>query len=123
MFGYQYGLEAGQNPYPNMKTSVFSRSLKLPPERSVYLADNSPLEYVKRLKSDATGPIYLCGGGEFAGWLAKHGLIDKLRLKRAPIILGQGTKLFGEYDQVVSLVVSDTKLHENGLLYQEFKIS
>ncbi|MBD0778915.1 dihydrofolate reductase family protein [Maribacter sp. ANRC-HE7] len=39
--------------------------------------------------------VSLCGGGQFAGWLLDPGLIDILKLKMIPIILGDGISLFG----------------------------
>ncbi|PCI85937.1 MAG: hypothetical protein COB24_11350 [Hyphomicrobiales bacterium] len=55
-------------------------------------------DYIKLLKQSAEGDIYLCGGGELATSLVKHQAIDILRLKRAPILLWLGIRLFGSCD-------------------------
>lgn len=71
-FGSQYGLEVGQNPYPHMQSTVFSRSLKLPTDSSVALVAQGALAHIERLKRSTNGAIYLRGGGEFAGWLMEN---------------------------------------------------
>ena len=92
-FGYRYGLKPGANPYPNLKTIVFSQSIELTEQRDVDVVSSEPTEYINHLRKHETKPIYLCGGGEFAGALLAAGLIDRLRLKRAPILLNGGTRL------------------------------
>lgn len=121
-FGYAFGLAAGQNPYPSMETHVFSRSIELPDSRDISLHDRSDRIIILDIKKNAAGPIYLCGGGEFAGWMLSEGLIDVLRLKRTPIILGGGTRLFGEKSVNPDLTHKSTKLYEDGTVFQEFKV-
>lgn len=122
-FGYQYGLEAGQNPYPHMRSVVFSKTLKLPVGSAVDVVAEGAIDYIKALKQSATGDIYLCGGGDFAAWLMQNQMIDILRLKRAPILLGQGTRLLGGYDLPLTAKLLATKYHEDGIVFQEFDLN
>lgn len=94
-FGFQYGLEPGQPAYPNMKHYIFSNSLKIDNLSEWVSIENSSVARIMEIKETADTDIYLCGGGEFAGWLLDHRLIDQLKLKVNPIVLGSGTKLFG----------------------------
>ncbi len=121
-FGYQYGLEAGQNPYPSMQSLVVSSSVKLPSNSDVKQISSNILTEIDKLKANCSAPIYLCGGGELAGWLLANNAIDKLRLKRAPILLGYGVQLFGGNGTRISANLTDTKIHDNGIIYQEFDI-
>lgn len=68
-FGYRFGLKPGQNPYEHLKTLVFSRTLELPAESAVTVCEASDATTFNELKAASTGPIYLCGGGAFAGSL------------------------------------------------------
>ncbi len=120
-FGYRYGLEPGANPYPTMQSTVFSSSLKLPEETDVVQVQNDALAYIDRLQQEGTGPIYLCGGGAFAGYLLQKGRIDMLRLKRAPILLGDGTPLF-EDAQPQALALVEERNYGCGALYQAYRL-
>jgi len=94
-FGFQYGLEPGQPAYPNMKHHIFSNSLKIDNLSESVKIEKISVDTVNEIRQNARTDIYLCGGGEFAGWLLENGLIDQLKLKLNPVVLGSGTKLFG----------------------------
>jgi dihydrofolate reductase len=121
-FGFAFGLEPGQNPYPHMRSIIFFQSLELPSDRSVEVCQAGVRKEVMRLKSNSVGPIYLCGGGQFAGWLLKERLIDRIILKRAPCILGGGVQLFGETGVAVSLKRVASKSYEDGYVLEEFVV-
>lgn len=121
-FGYGYGLTPGDNPYPHMRCLVFSNSIDLPATAKVHIVREGAAETVRALKETSDGPIYLCGGGAFAGSLLKHGLIDRLRVKRAPIFLGDGVRLFGDYAADIDVNLHESKLYDNGVLYQAFDL-
>ncbi len=94
-FGFQYGLEPGQPAYQNMEHHIFSNTLKIDNLSESVKIEKPSVDKVNEIRQNAKTDIYLCGGGEFAGWLLENGLIDQLKLKLNPIILGSGTKLFG----------------------------
>lgn len=94
-FGFQYGLQPGQPAYPHMENHIFSNSLKIENLSDSVHIEKISIDRIKEIKSTAKTDIYLCGGGEFAGWLLDNGLIDQLKLKLNPIILEDGIKLFG----------------------------
>lgn len=122
-FGYEFGLQPGANPYPHMKTVVFSQSIVLPADTDVEIVREDAARRIEDLRQTCDGPIYLCGGGQFAGWLLSLGMITTLRLKRAPIFLGSGTPLFGDHAEGCDARLLSSKLHEDGLLYQEFDLA
>lgn len=74
------------------------------------------------LRKAASGPIYLCGGGSFAGALMSAGLIDRLRLKRAPILLGGGTRLFDHVTHTHDVSILQTRSYDDGYVFQEFEV-
>lgn len=96
-FGYQYGLEPGQPAYPHMEHHIFSKSLVLDNLATGVHIEPLSIQRINEIKESATTDIYLCGGGIFAGWLLELGLIDQLKIKLNPILLGNGIKLFGNY--------------------------
>lgn len=121
-FGYKYGLQPGQAPYPWMQHYIFSSKLKL-----YHAASNVqilPLDvvFIKQLKETPGSDIYLCGGGEFAGWALEHELIDILKLKINPLILGGGVTLFGGSRKTHQLRIIDHAKYEDGLQIISYNI-
>ncbi len=121
-FGYDFGLKPGENPYPAMRSLVFSSSISLPDTSAVEVVSRDAAPIVADLRQTASGPVYLCGGGAFASSLLREGLIDRLRLKRAPILLGRGIRLFGPHSEHVPLKLLETICHADGALFQEFAL-
>ena len=79
-------------------------------------------EAVANIKQTAQGPIYLCGGGSFAGSMLTAGLIDKLIVKRAPVVFGSGTMLFGGKALPKRVRRLSSKTYGNGYVLEEFSI-
>ncbi|MGI9547771.1 MAG: dihydrofolate reductase family protein [Flavobacteriaceae bacterium] len=114
-FGYKYGLKPGQPAYGHMEHYVFSRSLELPSSHPQVHIEKPSIEKVMEIRDDSSTDVYLCGGGVFAGWLLDHGLIDMLKVKINPILLGQGVPIFGASKTNAKLELRDTELYDNGL--------
>ncbi|MCK0139544.1 dihydrofolate reductase family protein [Aliiroseovarius sp. F47248L] len=95
-YGYGFGLEPGARAYPHMDHHIFSTSINLPDNADITIVRSDWLSYLSKLRSATGMPIYLCGGGQFAGWVLQQGLIDELIIKAAPITLGAGIPLFSD---------------------------
>lgn len=121
-FGYRFGMTEGQNPYAHMKTHVFGSSLTLPKTAEVTVESTLSPERIRELQRASSGPVYLCGGGAFAGALLRLGLIDQLILKRAPILLGDGVKLFEGVQDAPTLGRRESKDYGGGYLLEKFAI-
>lgn len=121
-FAYQFGLQAGQNPYPHMRTLVFSKTMNCPENSDIEVVRAGPEQILKDLKQNTNGPIYLCGGGAFAGSLLEVGLIDRVLFKRAPIVLGSGVRVFGDQNHPQQLTRQNTKSYDNGYLLEDFDL-
>jgi dihydrofolate reductase len=92
---YDVGLAAGvPDPYPHLRTLVFSRTLGVSPDPSVELVATDPVERVRSLKDEPGAGLWLVGGGALAGLLYDE--IDELVLKIAPLTIGSGVPLFGD---------------------------
>lgn len=79
------------SPYPHLGQVVASRQPR-DVDPAITLTDD-PLAAVRRLKQEDGLDIWLCGGGELAGTLLPE--IDRLILKRNPVVFGSGISLFG----------------------------
>ena len=93
-FGFQFGLVPGQPAYPHMEHYIFSNTLELQDLHDQVHIEALAIEKVLELKKGTGTPIYLCGGGIFAGWLLNNQLIDQVKIKLNPLLLGMGIPLF-----------------------------
>ena len=114
-FGYQYGLKPGQPAYPHMEHYIFSNSLNISELHEKVHLCRPDLHFIRKLKEKPGTPIYLCGGGEFAGWLLQNRLIDELKVKLNPFLSGQGICLFGNNKTFYRLRHLETQSFEQGL--------
>jgi len=123
-FGYQFGVAPGDpSPtYPHMKHYIFSNNLKLEQLHPQVAIKKLELHEINKLKEEEGTDIYLCGGGQLAGWLLDHQKIDMLKIKLNPLILGEGTRLFGQSVAKHKLQLVDSEGHENGLQLMTFRI-
>ncbi len=134
-FGYAFGLEAGRAAYPHMQNYVFSRTMPEPESQDdqFFLVRDAPdesgdgLDRVRELRESRGSAIYLCGGGAFAGTLLRAGLIDRIKLKISPVVLGSGVRLFEFTDarpigdsRALKLIAS--KNYENGVALQTYSV-
>ncbi len=123
-FGYQFGLKPGQPAYPHMEHHIFSASLKFKEEvhPKVHIEPES-LDRVQEIRENSATDIYLCGGGQFAGWLLEHEMIDQLKIKLNPIILGGGIRLFGNSTAKARWELINTSRYEEGLQIMTYEKS
>ena len=114
-FGYKFSLKPGQPAYPHMDHYIFSNSLTFDQQHQKVKVCKPDIEIVRKLKNGAGTDIYLCGGGEFAGWLLDNKLIDILKIKLNPLIMGQGVRLFGTSGKQHQLKLIESHKYEEGL--------
>jgi dihydrofolate reductase len=91
---YDVGLRMDvTDPYPLLKSYVFSRTMKKSPNARVGVVAENAMELVRKMKDEEGADIYLCGGAVLATALFKEGLIDEVILKVNPLLLGSGIPL------------------------------
>ena len=121
-FGYKFGIKPGDPAYPHMEHYVFSDSMNLESTASNVHILKSDLSTIERIREESATDIYLCGGGAFAGWLLDHNMIDELKLKINPIILGGGVPLFGSSIKSLKLKLKEQLSFDHGLLINTYAI-
>lgn len=122
-YGYAFGLQPGARAYPHMRHYIFSKTIHLQNPQGIEIVKEREIERVQQLKQEEGTPIYLCGGGAFAGFLFDHGLIDELILKLNPVVFGSGIKLFGDSVKKAALTVCDAKTYANSVILIRYRIN
>ncbi|WP_368356426.1 dihydrofolate reductase family protein [Microbacterium tenebrionis] len=90
---YAVGLPQLPSPYQHLRQIVFTRGHEAPAgAEDVEFTDRDPVEVVRELKAEEGSGIWLCGGGALAAVLRDE--IDRLALKRNPVVFGDGIPLF-----------------------------
>lgn len=122
-FGYKFGLKPGQPAYPHMTHHIFSDSLKIDQLAENVHIEKRSVQRIKEIRDTSKTDVYLCGGGQFAGWLLDNGLIDLLKLKLNPIVLGNGIPLFGDSISSFSGKLIERESYEGGLEILTYQIN
>ncbi|GHB62260.1 dihydrofolate reductase family protein [Persicitalea jodogahamensis] len=121
-FGYAYGLKPGRLAYPHMEHFIFSDHLTFDEPDPRLHVKPLQLDEIEKIREEAKTDVYLCGGGQFAGWLLDNQKIDVLKIKLNPLILGKGVRLFGDSEQNLKTELVDSKTYEGGLQIITYRI-
>lgn len=120
---YELGLRVGvTDPYPNLKSYVFSRTIKESPNEKIKIVSENAVELIKELKNETGKDIYLCGGGELAAILFRENLIDEVILKTHPVLVGSGIRLFSETIRQVDLEFISSKTFRTGVVVLHYRV-
>ncbi len=106
-----------ESPYDHLDQYVASRTRTEAPEEITLT--NDPVATVRELKRRPGSGIYLCGGGQLAGALVDE--IDRLILKRYPVLFGDGIPMIrgGVYRPDAFDLVS-SRTFDSGLALEEY---
>lgn len=101
-------------PYPEQTTHVLTHRAPGPAEGVVFTGE--PVDaLIARLKTQAGGEIWICGGASVVHQCMQQGLIDRYHINMIPTILGNGIRLFRELEQEIPLRLLSTE-HYNGIV-------
>lgn len=83
-----------EDPYVGKKNYVFTSRDDLPIFGSPVFVHDDAVDFVRTLKGEPGGRMWLVGGGELASTLVGAGLVDQIDLFVQPVILGDGIPLW-----------------------------
>jgi dihydrofolate reductase len=72
---------------------------------------------VSKLKQELNGEIVVPASFQLLRTLMEHDLVDELRLKIFPVVLGAGERLFSETSDKKPMRLLDTQTVEGGIVY------
>ena len=91
---------------------VLSQTLREVPENlqgKVFLKKGNLQNILKEIHKDGCNRLYIDGGGTIQSFL-KEDLIDEMIITQIPILLGGGTKLFGEHAKLLEFECIESKI-------------
>ena len=87
----------------SMPKYVVSSTLDKPDWSNTTVLRGDVLSEVSRLKNELAGEIQLPASFQLVRLLLEHDLIDVLRVKVLPVVIGAGERLFGETSEVKTM--------------------
>ena len=106
-----------------MKTLVFSRTLRPEAYPGVTIVSDGAAEAIAALKAEPGKDIWLFGGGELFRNLASLGLVDSVAVAIIPIMLGGGLPLFPPPSPRLPLrLVKQRTYDKSGIVSLEYEV-
>lgn len=119
---YDLLVERNELPIKDMKTYVFSDSLKEACHGAIIRGGNFEKE-VQKIKNEDGQDIWFFGGASLLTSFLEKNLIDELQLAVHPIMLGAGKNLFeGKIHRKMNCELIDVKSYNTGLVMLKYKI-
>lgn len=110
------------NPYGDLQTYVFSRTLKAGERDGATVVNRDPGEFVRELKEQDGKEICIMGGGDLARDLFDAGVIDEIGFNIHPVLLGSGIPLFHEMKTQIDLELIECRPFKNGCVYVSYRV-
>ena len=101
----------------SMPKYIVSSTLDDPDWNNSTVLKGDVLDEVTKLKRDLEGEIVVAASFRLMHTLMEHDLVDEVRLKIFPVVLGAGERLFGETSDKKRMRLVDTKTVEGDVVY------
>ena len=109
-------MSGGSLPASSMVTYVFSRSKPAGKADGWTFVNESPADFVSKLRQHPGKDIWHMGGGELAREFLKADLIDELHIGIIPVLLGEGIPLFPSGFPQRNFSLIENKTYSKGMI-------
>lgn len=105
----------------NRPKYVVSTSLTDPQWAGTSVLTGDVAAAVRKLKAQSDGELLVPGSGVLVRWLLASGLVDQLDLLIAPVVVGQGTRLFPDTGPDLALQLVGSRTTSRGITIQTYR--
>lgn len=119
---YRQVLTFGEFPYKDKLNYVFTRQSGLHNDENVEYVSGNIEAFIRNLKAQKGGNIWLIGGSQVIDVILRANLVDEIILSIHPIILGSGIPLFVEQEYSHSLELTNTTAYPSGLVQVSYRV-
>jgi dihydrofolate reductase len=120
-----WGADGGDNPISTALNTrpkyVASSTLTDPAWANTSVLSGDLAMAVRDLKARPGGELQLHGSGTLARWLLANDLVDELSLLVAPVIVGQGARLFPESGPDLALDLVESRTFPKGIVLHTYR--
>ncbi|SMO38546.1 Dihydrofolate reductase [Chryseobacterium rhizoplanae] len=100
---------------------VLSQTMENSDWKNTFFLKN--LDDIQKLKQSEGADIQIWGSSELVHLLLKHDLVDELRLKIYPLILGGGKKLFDDNSVPAAFALTESHITSKGVIIANYRRS
>ncbi|MDR3025087.1 dihydrofolate reductase family protein [Chryseobacterium sp.] len=100
---------------------VLSQTIENSDWKNTFFLKN--LDDIRKLKQSEGADIQIWGSSELVHLLLKHDLVDELRLKIYPLILGRGKKLFDNDSVPAAFALTENHVTSKGVIIANYRRS
>jgi dihydrofolate reductase len=101
---------------------VVSSTLEDPDWNNSTVLKGDAVDAVSKLKQELDGEIVVPASFQLVRTLMEHDLVDELRLKIYPVVLGAGERLFGETSDKKPMRLVDTQTVEGDVAFLTYEV-
>jgi dihydrofolate reductase len=101
---------------------VVSSTLEDPEWNNSTVLKGDVVDEVSKLKQELTGEIVVVASFQLVRTLIEHDLVDELRLKIYPVVLGEGERLFGQTSDKKPMRLVDIKSLDGDVAYLTYEV-
>ena len=105
----------------SMPKYVVSSTLEDPDWNNTTVLNGDVITEVSKLKLELNGDIVIPASFQLVRTLLEHDLVDELRLKIYPVVLGAGQRLFGETSDKRPMRLVDTQTVDGGIAFLTYQ--
>jgi dihydrofolate reductase len=106
----------------SMPKCIVSSTLEDPAWNNSSVLKGDVVNEVSKLKQEVTGKIVVPGSFQLVRTLMEHDLVDELRLKIYPVVLGAGERLFREASDKKPVRLVDSKTIDGDIVYLTYEL-
>src|SRR5438093_7169085 len=100
---------------------VVSSTLEDPAWNNSTVLKGDAVDEVSKLKQELTGEIVVAASFQLVRTMVEHDLVDELRLKIFPVVLGAGERLFGETSDQKPMRLVDTQTIDGDVAFLTYE--
>jgi dihydrofolate reductase len=105
----------------SMPKYVISSTLEDPDWNNSIVLQGDVVNEVAQLTQEIDGDIVVAGSFQLLRTLMEHDLVDELRLKIFPVVLGAGQRLFGDTSDKKSMRLVASRTIDDGVAYLTYE--
>jgi dihydrofolate reductase len=106
-----------------MPKYVVSSTLEAPDWSSSTVLKGDAVTEVSKLKGEIDGEVVVLASFHLLATLLEHDLVDELRLKVYPVVLGAGRRLFGDAGAKTALRLVDSRTIDGDVAFLTYRVT